>query len=482
MSDASADKTVFISYRRSVGRYLSRLLFNDLRTRGFDVFRDVDSIGAGEFEEIILNQIAARTHFIVLLTHGTLERCVESGDWLRREIELAIDLGRNIIPVMVDGFKFEDGEKYLVSDKLRKLKRYQVQPLYDEFYESAVDQLVERKLSKVFQVDLNPTPSQEKREVTDFVKDTVDLPAPTTDELNAEIYLIRAYAKYEQADYDGAMQELDLALQLNPDYAEVYYSRGIIQDAKQNFDAAISAYTQAIQLNPNHASAYNNRGIAHAQIGDLDRAISDLNTVMRIESPSAITYYLRALTRYQRADLDGAIHDYSEAIRLNPQFAEAFFLRGRIYGERGDFRVAIIDLDKCIEINPENAEYYFFRARANLRVDDNDKAISDIDKAIVLNHESAEFYVLRAYLRKKIGDLDGAVSDNTKAIRLSPDDIDAYYGRGTTYVEQGKLDEAISDFQKGLALDKNQRYGTLAEKRKLIRKLKQDLKKKNDLR
>jgi hypothetical protein len=75
MPNVDPNKTVFISYRRSVHKHLSLLLFKDLRARGFDTFRDSDTMGAGEFDKIILNQIAARTHFVVLLSYGTLDRC-----------------------------------------------------------------------------------------------------------------------------------------------------------------------------------------------------------------------------------------------------------------------------------------------------------------------------------------------------------------------------------------------------------------------
>ncbi len=108
-------KTVFISYRRIPSRYIALSIFRELRQRGYDVFWDVESIGAGQFEPIILSEIGCRAHFIVLLTHQTLERCLETGDWLKREIEYAMSLGRKIIPVMVDGFDFKDQEKYLLS-------------------------------------------------------------------------------------------------------------------------------------------------------------------------------------------------------------------------------------------------------------------------------------------------------------------------------------------------------------------------------
>jgi hypothetical protein len=105
-----SDNTVFISYRRSVSAFIARAVFQDLRYHEFDVFMDVESIDAGEFDAVILNQIAARTHFVVILTPGAVERCLEPDDWRRREVEYAMQLERNIVPLLVNNFDFCDAE------------------------------------------------------------------------------------------------------------------------------------------------------------------------------------------------------------------------------------------------------------------------------------------------------------------------------------------------------------------------------------
>jgi hypothetical protein len=53
-----------------------------------------------------LENIRARAHFLVLLTPTALERCHDPEDWMRREIEAALDNRRNIVPLMVAGFDF----------------------------------------------------------------------------------------------------------------------------------------------------------------------------------------------------------------------------------------------------------------------------------------------------------------------------------------------------------------------------------------
>src|SRR5215510_13741316 len=108
------EKTVFISYRRT-NAMTARAVYQHLKARRYDCFLDYESIDSGLFERIILNQIAARAHFIVILTPSALERCADPNDWLRREIEYALEMKRNIVPLMFDRFSFDDVQKYLVG-------------------------------------------------------------------------------------------------------------------------------------------------------------------------------------------------------------------------------------------------------------------------------------------------------------------------------------------------------------------------------
>src|SRR5262249_8555589 len=97
---ARIEKTVFISYRRA-DEPLGLAVFGDLTQHGYDVFIDYDGIASGNFATVILENIRARAHFLVLLTPTALERSGDPKDWMRREIEAALDSQRNIVPVML---------------------------------------------------------------------------------------------------------------------------------------------------------------------------------------------------------------------------------------------------------------------------------------------------------------------------------------------------------------------------------------------
>ena len=93
---------VFISYRRSDGTVKAKALdlafgIDDCRT-----FLDFKSLGTGAFDKRLENAVLDAPIFIMVLTPDYFARCNEEGDWVRREIELALDNGKIIIPINYD--------------------------------------------------------------------------------------------------------------------------------------------------------------------------------------------------------------------------------------------------------------------------------------------------------------------------------------------------------------------------------------------
>jgi hypothetical protein len=76
------EKTVFISYRRTNASW-ALAIYQYLNHHGYDAFIDFEGIASGGFERVILENIRARAHFLVLLTPSALEDCSDPKDWLK---------------------------------------------------------------------------------------------------------------------------------------------------------------------------------------------------------------------------------------------------------------------------------------------------------------------------------------------------------------------------------------------------------------
>lgn len=98
--------TIFVSYRRDDTRDESVRYHEYLRTLNHVVFLDDEAIPPGaDFPPVLWESI--RRSDVVLALIGPRwaagGRIAEPDDYVRREIELALDLGKKVIPVLVDG-------------------------------------------------------------------------------------------------------------------------------------------------------------------------------------------------------------------------------------------------------------------------------------------------------------------------------------------------------------------------------------------
>ncbi|MBL8152553.1 MAG: toll/interleukin-1 receptor domain-containing protein [Anaerolineae bacterium] len=277
--------SVFISYRRNTSKFIARAIFEDLRRSGYNVFMDVESIDSGDFERIILNQIAARAHFVVILTQGAVERFVDPQDWFRREIERAISLERNIVPILVEDFRFEGAEKYLVGP-LKRLSTYNALTLHHEYFEEAMERLRSRFLKTPVYAKITPTPAGDQATVGRKIAEIANRPQPTRAEINAESYLEAGNRTFAHGDYAAAIESYNQAIRMNPQYALAHYNRGMSHKELGQPKEAFTDFSRTIQLDPQFARAYFQRARLLQGANRLDRAIEDYRQYLKLDGGS----------------------------------------------------------------------------------------------------------------------------------------------------------------------------------------------------
>ncbi len=96
---------VFISYRRQGGSVKAELTKDELAKRGFresSMFLDTRSLFSGNYLETILDAIANSRNFVVIITKDCFKNLPKDSTWVR-EIEYALELHKNIVPIYFDG-------------------------------------------------------------------------------------------------------------------------------------------------------------------------------------------------------------------------------------------------------------------------------------------------------------------------------------------------------------------------------------------
>jgi tetratricopeptide (TPR) repeat protein len=347
------EKTVFISYRRTNVPW-ALAIFQNLTQFGYDVFFDFSGVNSGDFETVILENIRARAHFLVILTPSALEKCGEPGDWLRREIEVAFESRRNIVPLMLEGFDF--GAPKIagqLTGTLAPLKQYNGLNIPADYFMEAMGRLRDRYLNVALDAVSQPASFPARQAAAQQQEVASTAPAVAEEELTAQQWFERGL---NAVDLDEQIRFYSKAIGLKPDFAEAFNNRGNARYNKGDFDDAIADYNEAIRLKPDYAKAFSNRGNVRRCKGDLDGAIADCDDAIRLKPDYAGAFNNRGYVRYLKGDLGGALKDCSEAVRLDPNRAATFDSLGSIRRAMGDLEGALRDYSEAIRLKPDLAE------------------------------------------------------------------------------------------------------------------------------
>ena len=133
---------IFISYRRS-SYDTANLVATRLKSAGYSVFFDMETLRSGKFNEQLYDVIENCTDFLLVLPPGALDRCVNEDDWVRLEVLHAMKNKKNIIPVMLNGFAWPD----TMPEGLEELSDYQALTASSvEYFDMAMERLQNRYL------------------------------------------------------------------------------------------------------------------------------------------------------------------------------------------------------------------------------------------------------------------------------------------------------------------------------------------------
>jgi len=443
------EKTVFISYRRTNFSW-AMALWQNLTHHGYDVFIDYEGIGSGDFESIIVQNILARAHFLIVLTPSALERCAQPGDLMRREIETALDNKRNIVPLMLEDFNF--GAPAIadqLTGTLAAIKRYNGLSVPNAHFLRAMDTLRDVFLNKPLAAVIHPSSAFAQLAATTQSTAAEAAPPVQENELTAQQYFERGLAS---SDPDEQIRFYSEAIRLKPDYADAYNNRGVVKKKRVDLSGAIQDYNEAIRLAPNDADLYCNRANARFFYGDIAEAMEDYRMAIVLKPDQADFYVNRGAVRCEKGEIEGALEDCDQAIRLRVNFPEAYNNRGNVLKAKADLDGALNDYNEALRLNPDYFVAYNNRGNTRRAKGDLDGAFSDYNEALRLSPDYPEAYNGRGNTRRAKGDLNGALADFTESLRLRPEYLDVYGNRGDLFRQMDQDAAAITDLRQYLDL------------------------------
>jgi len=171
-----------------------------------------------------------------------------------------------------------------------------------------------------------------------------------------------------------AINNISAQLEQNSSDADIYFARAIEFALVQDFKSAIDDLNKAISLKPDFMPAYFTRAnIRYKMIetnsngnlsGSANKPVNDIGSNNQL-----------------KFDMELILRDYDKVIELVPDFTFAYYNKANVLTAIRDFRSAVSYYSKAIDIDPDFAEAYFNRGLTYLFIGDDKNGLSDLSKA-----------------------------------------------------------------------------------------------------
>ena len=180
-------------------------------------------------------------------------------------------------------------------------------------------------------------------------------------------------ALYFQAqEYIVALEELTLALSVNPDYAPAYSLRGLVLFNLKEFSSAEGDFKRALSLDDKNPEINNNYGWFLCQTGRVKESIDYFQRAIRnplYRTPEIAWINLGAC--YLKAnDLDAADDALRRVLRFSPDNPQALYNLAQVAYKRGNYDAAKMHLMSVVKRVDPNAEMLWLMTRIDRRLGD----------------------------------------------------------------------------------------------------------------
>jgi len=134
-----------------------------------------------------------------------------------------------------------------------------------------------------------------------------------------------------EGNHQGALAELDRALDADPENGTLLVNRGALLGAMGRYAAAERDLRKVLRVEPSHAEALFNLGVVMTKKGLWCEAVPQLKRAVELEPERGAAHYYLGEALNHVDDLAGALAAYQRAAELQPSNPRALYGLGIIY-------------------------------------------------------------------------------------------------------------------------------------------------------
>lgn len=164
--------------------------------------------------------------------------------------------------------------------------------------------------------------------------------------------LDKAVELFHKQDLQHAMQKLNKAIAIYPQYAMAYNDMGAIYSRLGDSARESQALQKAINLDPNLELAYLNLGRMHVRQGHFPAAETALNKAVGLNAKDPAAIVLLAYSQFMDSAFESAIATSQKAHSLDQPHATAHRIAGLSFAMQSQGQNAIAELETFLQEEP----------------------------------------------------------------------------------------------------------------------------------
>ena len=176
-----------------------------------------------------------------------------------------------------------------------------------------------------------------------------------------------------------AINDISTQLEKENSNPDIYFSRALEFALVQDFNSAIEDLNKAIALRPDFMLAYFCRANIRNKAVEYVKTTLE-NPTLDIKEKKTIEKNISA-EKQAGFDAEMIMRDYEKVNELSPDFSFSYFNKANLLCTQKDFRTALSNYSKSIEIDHDFAEAYFNRGLTFLFIGQDTKGLADLSKA-----------------------------------------------------------------------------------------------------
>lgn len=253
---------------------------------------------------------------------------------------------------------------------------------------------------------------------------------------------------------ENARKALDHATFFGPDSAVVFdaVSLNISGDKlyeKGEIPAAIQELTLALTLDPSNVNVHNSLGVCYGLLNDYEPAIAEFKAAVSLEPEEYMALYNLGLVYLLTDRRDQALELFLKADRINGETYEVTFQTGKLYLESGDTVRGQAFLERAAALEPKSRTVYRYLGDCYAANNMQPEAIAAYRKAIKLNpQDAASMSALGCLFDEQGENPEVTLVFCRESVGLAPESGLFRYRLGRFYFNQDRIDDALREFKK----------------------------------